>query len=226
MEGKRELELGDLDEDGRVFGRFGVLPGVVNIAEDEFVERVRFPLKIVLVDGKVLIRKDFRGNRVRFLHEWGNLKRLQDKANVPALYCVKEEQVLLYKNLISGRTLRDILVDAGAKILNTHTDNDPELAKLDTQSRLWAILGRGTALLRQCFPESFFTELKCQMDKIHACNVARLSLTFGNIMVDEHGTPWFIDLEGAQAFRSKFHPYYPYYLIQDRHKFQHIYGIS
>jgi len=49
-------------------------------------------------------------------------------------------------------------------------------------------------LLPELFPESFFLELERQMNAIHRLGFAQLSLTFGNIMVDGDGAPWFIDL--------------------------------
>jgi tRNA A-37 threonylcarbamoyl transferase component Bud32 len=223
--GGEAILIGKVDTDGRVFGVFGDLPGMENISAAEFVSRHRFPLDLVLLDDKVLARKDFRGDRVRFLREWHNLALLQGRANVPSLYRVDEDGGRLYRNLINGRTIREVLVEAGARILNVQTENDPELVGLDRRSRLEAILARGTALLVSQFSEKFLQEIAKQMEMIHACGVVGLSLTFGNIVVDsQRGAPWFIDLEGARAYRSTWNPLFVYRRSQDRVKYHKIYG--
>ena len=219
-----EITLGRIDNDGRVSGAYGPLPGMQNVEPGQFVERYRFPLDIVLLDGKVLVRKGFGGQRERFVHEWYNLAALMGKANIPAVYRADEQRYILYKNLIVGHTVRDRLVDAGAQILNVQTDHDPELEKLDVPDRLHAILARGTALLPHVFAEDFFEQMEEQLYAIHRCGVAKLSLTFGNIMVDRQGRPWFIDLEGAQAYRSVTAPAFLWQRDQDRSKYNRIYG--
>jgi len=219
-----EIILGRVDNDGRLWGAFGPLPGWIMVTEETFVPRYRFPLDVVLVDGKVLVRKDFRGDHERFVREWHNLSVLMGEANVPAVFQVDEGQMLLYKNLIIGQTIRDILVEAGAEILNVHTDKDQTLAHLNTIERLHTILARGTKLLPELFPESFFLELERQMNAIHRLGFAQLSLTFGNIMVDGDGAPWFIDLEGAQSYSLNNTVAYRRHRDQDRVKFNRIYG--
>jgi len=219
-----EVLLGQIDNEGRVWGQFGNLPGWINISKEQFVPRARFPLDIVLLDGKVLVRKDFRRDRGRFIREWHNLAALMGKANVPAVYRADEDRCILYKNLIVGKNVNDVLVAAGAQIHNIQTDNDPELAHLNGEARLYAILARGTALLPECFPESLFLQMEDQMDAIHRCGVAGLSLTFGNIMVDAQSHPWFIDLEGAHCHHSTVTPLFLWRRDQDRVKFNRIYN--
>lgn len=218
-----ELVIGRIDNDGRVFGLFGELPGLENITQDEFVRRYRYPLDIVLKGDNILLRKKFGRDRVNFLREWYNLCLLFKKANVPAIYCVDESSCVLYKSFIPGKTLRDILVDAGAKILNIQTDNDSELANLKGNERLEAILGRGTAFIPFAFPKKFLFRMEKEMDKIHSAGVAKLSLTFGNIIMDAKGEPWFIDFEGAHSYRSTSSLFFAYRRNQDRIKFSKIY---
>jgi len=220
-----EMILGRLDADGRILGRFGVLPWLDHVPEAAFVARHRFGLDVVLREGRVLIKKDFRGDRQRFVREWYNLVFLYGKANVPAVYTADEACCVLYKNLIPGPTIRSVLVAAGARILNVQTDDDPELAVLDGAARIEAVWARGRQKLASCFSESFLRTLEQEMDRIHACSVARLSLTFGNVIVDARAeTPWLIDLEGAWAYPSTQHPAFVYRREQDREKFSQIYG--
>jgi len=45
----REVVIGRIDNDGRVLGVFGELPGVETIDEMRFVERYRYPIDIVVI---------------------------------------------------------------------------------------------------------------------------------------------------------------------------------
>lgn len=221
----QEVVIGRIDNDGRVLGLFGELPGWKNIIEADFEKPPRYLLDIVLVEGKVLIRKDFCGERFSFVHEWYNLITLYGKANVPAIYKVDENHSWLYKNLIPGRTIRDILVDAGAKILTVQTKNDPELAGLEQTSRIEAVWARGKTYIQPCLSERFMSELENQLDKIHACGVTGVSLTFGNIIVDSKSSiPWLIDFDRARAHLSTSSQIFAYRRDQDRIKFNKIYG--
>ncbi len=221
---QRELVLGQIDNDGRLLDRFGPLPGWVTVPPEQFVPRRRFPLDVVLLDGNVLIRKHFRGDRLRFVREWYTLTALAPEANVPPVYRVDEKRTLLYKNLIPGQTLRDVLVAEGARILSVQTGRDPELAELSGEQRLYAVLARGTRLLPDLFPETFFTALERQMDAIHRRAFARLSLTFGNVMIDDHGQPWLIDLEDARHYPSTRNLLFAWQRDRDREKFNRIYA--
>jgi len=185
-----EIIIGRIDKDGRVLELFGELPGLESVGEADFVERGRCQLDIVLVGDTVLVRKDFRGDRVRFVRKWCSLATLYGKANVPAIYKVDKDRSWLYMNLILGRTVRLILADAGAKILTVETKDDPELAGLDPASRIETVLARGTALVSSCVSEEFLREIEHQLDTIHTCGVANLSLAFGDMIVDsQRGTP-------------------------------------
>jgi hypothetical protein len=223
----QEITLGRIDSDGRVLCLFGDLPGMVSSNADQFIKQSRYRLDIVLLDGLVLVRKDFCGNRVGFLCEYYNLALLYGIANVPAVYRAEETQFILYKNLVFGRTLRDVLVDAGAEILLAQTKNDPNLEKLDQTARITAVWERAKPFLTDSFSEEFIYFLEEQVKKVHACGLAKLSLTYGNIMVDfNHGFPWLIDFENTLTFRFLFNPLFIYWRAQDREKYFKLYGRS
>jgi predicted nicotinamide N-methyase len=61
------------------------------------------------------------------------------------------------------------------------------------------------------------------MEAIHRCGVSGLSLTFGNIIIDEKETAWFLDFEGAKAYGSVSNPIFRYRRDRDRIKFNEIY---
>lgn len=221
----QEMVIGRIDNDGRVLGLFGELPGLKNTSEADFEKKRQYLLEIVLINDQVLVRKDFCNNRFSFVREWYNLITLYGQANVPAVYKVDENRFWLYKNLIPGRTIRDILVDADAKILTVQTKNDPELMELNKASRIEAVWGRGRRYIKSSFSNKFMSELEDQLDKIHACGVTGVSLTFGNIIVDsKNSIPWFIDFDRARVHRSTSGLIFAYRRDQDRVKFNKIYG--
>ena len=222
---EEEIIIGRIDNDGRITGPFGDLPGWSNISEADFEKKHRYLLEIVLAGDNLLVRKDFRGRRFSFVHEWHNLSILYGKANIPAIYRVDENRCRLYKNLIPGRTVRDGLVYAGAKILTVQTKDDPELTKLDANSRIEAVWARGRAHLHSCFPGRFIFELENQLDRIHACGITGVSLTFGNVIADsKNSTPWLIDFDRARTHCSTSSPIFAFRRNQDRIKFNKIYG--
>lgn len=220
-----ETVIAKIGKDSRLLGMFGRLPDGENVGTLDFVERYQYSLASVLIGESILVRKDYHGDRVGFLREWYSLAVLSAEANVPAIYRVDEKRCRLYKNFIPGKTMNEILVDAGAKILNVQTEDDPELAPLDHARRIEAVLARGTALIPSCFSKEFLDTLEDQLNKIHAKGVVGASLTFGNIVVHaDTGEPWFIDFDRAQVCRSTASRAFRYGRDKDRVKFSQIYG--
>ncbi|MBZ0319441.1 MAG: hypothetical protein K8L91_23725 [Anaerolineae bacterium] len=226
-ESNTELVLGSFDRDGRVMARFGPLPDIQTAQQPAQKSQGRYDLSIVLIGDSVLVRKDFRGNRQAFLREWYNLVHLQDKANVPSVYSVDEHQYILYKNLVFGRTLRDLLVEKGAAILLSQTQNDQSLQDLNPNERIEAVWARGREYLSRTVPQSFVSQIEQQIRIIHAQGIVKLSLTFGNVMRGTaDGKPWLIDFENSEYLRWKLHPKYWLRRKQDVEKFHRIYGTS
>lgn len=220
-----EVVLGEIDNDGRIYGLFGPLPYVHNIPETEFVPRYRFGLQIVLLNGLVLIKKDFRGNWNHFANESHNLLKLQTRANVPQIYRADPHRCILYKGLIPGHTVRDLLVQAGADILTVNVEKDNSLEDLSQDERIYEVWARGRKRLGLALPEAFLPQLEHELDRIHACGVARLSLTFGNIMMDARdGRPWLIDLEGSIDYGPWPGVLFDHERDRDRQKYNQIYG--
>lgn len=220
-----EITIARIGKDSRILGLFGDLPHGVNVGELDLVERHQYSLEVVLIGDSVLLRKDYHRDRARFLREWHSLAVLSAKANVPAVYRADENRCCLYKNFIPGKTINEILVDAGAKILNVQTDDDPELAGLDHAQRIKAVLARGTALIPSCVSEEFLDELERQLFKIHAHGASGPSLTFANVVVHaDTGEPWLIDFDRARVCRSTAGLAFRYGRDRDRAKFNQIYG--
>jgi hypothetical protein len=137
---------------------------------------------------------------------------------------VDEARTCLYKNLITGRTIRTILAEAGAEILTSQTADDPRLARLNGDARIVAVWQRGQAEIPACLSEATLQALETELDTIHRGGATGMSLTFGNVILDPAGTPWLIDFDGARAHRSTAGPLFAWYRDQDREKFNRIYG--
>ena len=220
-----ELLVGRIDDDGRVLGVFGPLPGLPMVSPGEFVERPRFGLDLVLIGDAVLVRKDYRGDVTTFLHEWVNLALLSGRANVPAIHHVDEQGTLLYKNLVLGKTIRDILVEAGAKILHAHTKDDPELAQLDSGARIEAVWRRGRTVMPAKFSEEFLSDMERQVELAHSLGVLGVSHTYGNVVVDAgRGAAWFIDLDKARLHRATGAARFRLGRDEERRRFNLLYG--
>lgn len=198
-----EIVLARLDQDGRTLGIFGPLPFLPEVREEEYFERRRNRIDIVVRDGRVLVRKNYRKDRAAFYREWYNLSRLQGKASIPSIWKADRETCVLYTHFILGRTVREILVSHGARIRDTQTRDDPELENLTEEDRTAAIAARGTALVPTCLSEDFLVSLERQIRAVHAVGVAGLDVKFGNVIISAiDGSPWLVDFEDATFFSS------------------------
>ncbi len=219
-----EIVLGAIDGDGRLESSWGVFPDFEPVSAADFVPRSRYTLDLVLLDGRVLIRKDYRGQRAVFLDEWYALSRLQGRANVPTVHAAVEERCWLYRSYIGGDTVNDLLVQAGARIRLVETRDDEALGELRGAARLEAILERGTRRLAEVMPPETLGELERQVDRVHRAAVAGLSLTFGNVVLDRRGAPWLVDFDGAETYRSTRPALFAYRRNQDRIKLNRVYS--
>lgn len=221
----RELTVGQIDDDGRILGLYGDV-GEFSVKESEYVKRKRFKLSVVVFDGKVLVRKEFGKKRRDFLSEWHSSVLLYGKANVPAIHHVIESRtnLVLYKNFVVGKTIRELLVEAGAKILNVETKKDPELEQLSKVDRLRAVVDRGRERIQKVLDKATLRELASQIDCIHLHGITHVSNTFGNILVEKKtGRPWFIDLEGSVIHRSTNTLYFLWSRNKERTSMNHRY---
>ena len=217
--------LARLDQDGRALSVFGALPFLPAVSEDDFLERRRYTIDVVLRQGLVLIRKDYRGDRATFIREWYNLAWLQGKANVPGIWRADPKATVLYVNFIPGRTVREILVEQGARIRDSQTKDDPELASLDGKQRSIAIAARGAALIGTCLSEDFLLSLEMQINAIHRAGLANLDLKFGNVIVSAiDGSPWFVDFERPEFYASTKDLVFWLRCDEDRTTFNRLFG--
>ena len=217
--------VGRIDDDGRLLGLFGELPGFPLVSPEGFVERKRFELAVVIWDDAMLIRKDYRGDTETFIREWAALAILAGRVNVPAVYHVDESRTTLYKNLVWGRTIREILVENGAKILHEHTRKDSQLDRMADEVRIKEVWRRGREVLSKALSEKLVTQMAEQLERTHVEGVNGISFTWGNVVIDERTkTPWFIDLDKARVMKARTSAAMQLLRDQEREQFNELYG--
>lgn len=224
-----DLVIARLDNDGRCLGLYGPLPDLPQVMADAFVERRRFPLEIVLDGDQLLVRKSFAGDKQAFLREWIPLAELAGHDAVPALARIDEERLRIYKHLLLGQTVRDRLVERGARILSVETEAEEGLARMSAEERIEAVWQRAHPLLEAALPTAFIDRLEAAMNQLHAAGVTGFSLTFGNVVVasrDDRGEalPIFLDFDNARCHRSPRGLFFTLRRDQDREKFNRIYN--
>ena len=220
-----ELTLGHIDNDGRLLSRFGELPGFELVQQADFVPRYRYSLDLVLIGDRVLIRKDFRGDRSAFHREWLALATLGGHSNAPALHQAREDRLVLTKNFVPGATMRSLLVSAGARILTVDTRDDPKLLELAPRDRTEAVWARGRDRFGDCLEMGFLDQLEELINTLHQQGITGSSLTFGNVVRHSTtGEPWVIDFDGAETHKETQSIRFEYARDSDRELFNRIYG--
>jgi len=220
-----EIELGEIDNDGRLLQRFGSLPDFPEVSRKEFVERYRFGLSLVVKNGFVLIRKDFRGDRGAFFRETSALARLPETVHAPAVFSADTTCLTLYKALVPGSAVREHLFEAGAAILTWQIGDDPQLVGLEPQARIESVWQRGQDVLEPALGPKFLGALETQLNAVHREGVTGFSLTFGNVVVHRGtGEPWFIDFDAAKTHKSISGTLFHLQRDRDRALFNKIYG--
>jgi len=222
-----ELVIGSFDESGNLFSPFGKLLSaqIKNISLSEFKERERISLDIVVIEGKILVKKDFRGRADRFITEWSSLCKLKGQVNVPSIYDVDEKNTILYKSYIIGNKIRDILINNGAKI----SDQDINALKkngLDSQQINNAICLEVRKNIFNCFDKEFFDKLSKKIKIIHRHGITSFGLGVNNILIDNNCEPWFFDFEGANIFNNYKGFTYKYRCLQDNYTYRRYYTLS
>ena len=228
--GEHDLELARIDIDGCACTRYGSLPGFRNIEEEEFSPRKRFDLDIVLRGDRVLVRKDYRRERLALLREATALDRLRDEPVAPRLAEVQILAGKIYKDLLPGPTLNDRLVEAGAVILRRDTEQDSELLELSAAQRIERVWQRARDHLNQVVATNSTTlehSLALTLDRIHRLGVTGFSLTFGNVLLDPASLRLeFLDFDAARVHRRPSGAWFHTCRDRDRRLANRIYSVD
>jgi tRNA A-37 threonylcarbamoyl transferase component Bud32 len=182
---ENEIVIGKFDTDGRVYSEFGDLPFQIMISKEEFKPRNRFEISIVILNNVVLVKKDFGSDNKSFINEVISILTIPFGINKPYLYSVDFRNNILFKKLILGDTLRNCIVKQGGKILNTDTEIEFSNTKLNNKERIDLVLSRGTEILNSFLDNNQFEKFETEIKMVHNAGITNLSLTFGNLVLEE-----------------------------------------
>ncbi len=219
-------------EEGELIGSFDN-DGHLTEGTAPKMSRYRYDLDLVSHREGPLVRKDYRGRSLPCKREARALERLGGRVNAPFLVFSDPRSHRIFKRFVPGQTLREILVERGARILTEQTCDEVVLAGLEPLARLEAIWQRGRETLMSMAAvgsfegsgRAFIHRLEQEMDRIHRLGVTGFSLTFGNVVVHEDGgDPWFIDFDSAQTSDDLSSTSFRMRRDRDRRWFDRIYG--
>ena len=117
----KEHVLGRINRDGKLITDLPYFPHF-EVLDNESTDKKTIKVSLVIRNGIISIKKDFGKKRDRFINEVLINASLSSKVNVPDLLLVDDKNNILYKSVVKGRTIRDLLVMKGAKILLEHTE--------------------------------------------------------------------------------------------------------
>ncbi|NUM30850.1 MAG: hypothetical protein HUU47_00815 [Bacteroidetes bacterium] len=181
-----ELVIGQFDTDGRVYSEYGILPFQIMVSKNEFVKRSRYKMSIVIKEGVVLVKKEFNTKRKAFFNELFSVLTLPNEILKPHIHSFDLKNLIIYKSLILGDTLRNVIVKNGGKILNADTDTEFKNSSLTNTQKINLILKRGTEIIKNIINENQYLKFEEEIKKIHHAGITNLSLTFGNIILEEN----------------------------------------
>lgn len=100
--------IGRIDQRGRVLSEYNIVART-RVGQDKFIKRNKNDIDIVSINGKIGIKKDYRGNKEGFIKElrglyYANLAR----ANVPAIIDINFDELYIIFSYIMGLPLRDV----------------------------------------------------------------------------------------------------------------------
>jgi tRNA A-37 threonylcarbamoyl transferase component Bud32/SAM-dependent methyltransferase len=200
-----ELVIADIDQDGYLYSHVGPLENAPTIPSKHFVARERHDLQLVAVDGFVGVKKDYRGNRLRFVQETKNLHRLGEAGcNVPAILGLDVERLTLTIAYILGPVLREELAKRGAVLRDRELRQSSDYLALDKSMRAAMRIREGGRALPKVVDAQFIDRLFAQLCKIHAAGVEGNDVKYGNVIIEKRSSqPYWIDFEEATLHKRE-----------------------
>lgn len=184
-----ETVIAEIDQDGYLLSHFGFIKNAPLIPEDDFMPRKKTSLHVVMQDGFVGVKKNFRGNKLSFVNELNALYHLaRAGCSVPSIMDINFEALTITVSYILGSVLREELVNKGALIRDRDTDNP---GKNEYKNIL-----RGRKVLYDVISQEFAERVYDQIIKIHRAGFIWKDIKYGNIIMDnDSGNPFLIDFE-------------------------------
>jgi tRNA A-37 threonylcarbamoyl transferase component Bud32 len=192
-----EVVIGDIDQDGYLLSHVGPLENAPTIPSEQFLARMRHDLKLVVVGGYVGVKKDYRGNRLRFVKEIKNLHRLRlAGCNAPAILDIDVDRLTLTISYILGSVLREELAKRGAALRDRELRQSPEYIRLAKPERESMRIREARSVLHKVVDDRFIDSLFAELSKIHGAGVVGNDVKYGNVIIERRsGQPYWVDFE-------------------------------
>lgn len=189
----RELVIGDFDQDGGIVSRFGPIAGVPTIDPPQFLTRSGYPVLLVDLNGRLGVRKQYRGPPGRFVLEMEAMVQLERRGcPVPQVMNVDWAKRWLTMTFVPGTVVREMLAQAGANIRDR--DSPGNYSRAVDRERIRT----GRAYVPKVLSREDVARIAESLKAIHASGFVLEDVKFGNIILS--GTaqePVFLDLERA-----------------------------
>ena len=197
-----EAVIADIDQDGLLLSRFGPIDSLPTASKQDFIARGRFTLQIVARDDKVLLRKQYRGNRLSFLSEIAALHRLASAGcNVPAIANLDFDGLSITMSYIAGRTLEEMLGQHGAVVRTRDIRNDAYFSSLSSEQIVESYPREGKRHLDSVVAPQFIEDLHSEVKRIHQAGVELYDIKYGNVIIEgKTGKPFLVDFESARTY--------------------------
>jgi tRNA A-37 threonylcarbamoyl transferase component Bud32 len=193
----QEVLIADIDQDGRLKSYVGPIQGLPISDQVEFTARKRHDLQVVVVEGVICVRKDFRGNKDQFLNELRILHHLgKAGCNVPAIIDADFQEHILTISFIMGASLREVLAQHGAQLRDTELRKDPGYMKLSKKQREAMRIKQAIQVLQTNFDSQIIDQIFNELNKINSEGVIGNDIRYNNIIIEKDSRqPYWIDFE-------------------------------
>jgi tRNA A-37 threonylcarbamoyl transferase component Bud32 len=189
-----EIIIAEIDQDGYLHSNYGPIKNAPTISKDKFLPRKKTSLHVILRDGLVGIKKNYRGNKLGFVTELNALYKL-GKAGccVPSVMNINFNELTITVSYILGKVLREELVKKGARIRDKDTNNQ----KINE----YANIIKGRKVLYDVIDRNFAERIYDEIISVHQARFIWKDIKYGNIIIDHKtGKPFLIDFEHAQDY--------------------------
>ena len=201
-EKSREVVIAKIDQDGFILSYFGAIRNSSVVSDKNFLERNKFTLKLVALNGNVGVKKDYRGNKLAFVKEINTLHNLRIiGCNVPSIMDVDFENLTLTISYILGPVLREKLANRGAVLRDSDVVDSPDFAHLDPKRSWLRRIQEGKRFLYDVVDSQFVECLVEEVRKIHRLGFIWNDIKYGNVIIEEKtGDPYLIDFDRTDHF--------------------------
>jgi hypothetical protein len=212
------IVLGEFDQDGGILPADAPIATLPCVTADKFLARSNYQIRLVDVDGRLGVRKEFGAERGRFVQELEGLVDLAAAGcSVPSVLKVDWDAHAITLGYVPGTVLREKLALAGAGVRDRDvrgTPNGPFPARIRS----------ARAVLPKVLTPEQIQSIADEMLAIHRAGYVLDDVKYGNVILREDGRPVWVDLERALPLKGLSRNMSMYLRDVDRRKFNDHFG--